>query len=39
MVEASQKLGVSAQILGRWINEEANEDGQAFRDNGKLTPD
>jgi transposase-like protein len=39
MVEASQKLGVSAQILGRWINEEANEDGQAFRGNGKLTPD
>jgi transposase-like protein len=39
MVEASQKLGVSAQILGRWINEEANEDGQAFRDNGKMTPD
>jgi transposase-like protein len=27
MAEASQKLGVSAQILGRWINEEANEDG------------
>jgi transposase len=39
MAEASQKLGVSAQILGRWINEEANEDGQAFRGNGKLTPD
>jgi transposase-like protein len=39
MAEASRNPGVSAQMLGRWINEEANEDGQAFRGNGKLTPD
>ena len=39
IAEASRNLGVSAQILGRWIKEEANEDGQAFRGNGKMTPD
>jgi len=26
-------------MLGRWIKEAENEDGQAFRSNGKLTPD
>ena len=39
VAEASRNLGVSAQMLGRWIKEEENEDGQAFRGNGKLTPD
>jgi len=39
IAEASRNLGVSAQILGRWIKEEANEDRQDFRGNGKLTPD
>jgi transposase len=39
IAEASRNLGVSAQMLGRWIKEEENEDGQAFRGNGKLTPD
>jgi transposase-like protein len=37
IAEASRNLGVSAQMLGRWIKEEENEDGQAFRGNGKLT--
>jgi len=37
--EASRNLGISAQMLGRWIREAENEDGQAFRGNGKLTPD
>jgi len=39
IAEASRNLGISAQVLGRWIKEEENEDGQAFRGNGKLTPD
>lgn len=39
IAEASRNLGVSAQMLGRWIKKEENEDGQAFRGNGKLTPD
>jgi transposase len=39
VAEASRNLCVSAQMLGRWIKEEENEDGQAFRGNGKLTPD
>jgi len=39
IAEASRNLGVSAQILGRWIKEEESEDGQAFRGNGKMTPD
>ena len=39
IAEASRNLGVSAQMLGRWIKEEETEDGQAFRGNGKLTPD
>ncbi len=26
-------------MLGRWIKESANDDGQAFRGNGKLTPE
>lgn len=39
IAEASRNLGVSAQILGRWIKEEENENGQAFRGNGKMTPD
>tara|TARA_R110002110_G_scaffold214050_1_gene427590 strand:+ start:65 stop:358 length:294 start_codon:yes stop_codon:yes gene_type:complete len=37
VAEASRNLGVSAQMLGRWIKEEESEDGQAFRGNGKLT--
>ena len=39
IAEASRNLGISAQVLGRWIKEEESEDGQAFRGNGKLTPD
>ena len=26
-------------MLGRWINEQKNDDGHAFRGNGKLTPE
>ena len=39
ITEASRNLGIGNQMLGRWIKEAENEDGQAFRANGKLTPD
>ena len=39
IVEASRNLEVSAQLLGRWIKESENDDGHAFRGNGKLTPE
>ena len=35
--EAAKSLGISAPMLGRWIKEHQQEDGQAFRGNGKLT--
>lgn len=35
--EAARNLGVSAQILGRWIKEYQNDSDKAFRGNGKLT--
>jgi transposase len=37
--EAARNLGVNANILGRWIKEAENDDGHAFRGNGKLTPE
>jgi transposase len=37
--EASRNLGVNPNMLGRWIKEADNEDGHAFRGNGKLTPE
>ncbi len=37
--EAAKSLGINANMLGRWIKEHASDDGQAFRGNGKLTPD
>jgi len=37
--EASRNLGVNPNMLGRWIKEADNEDGYAFRGNGKLTPE
>ena len=38
-VEAAKSLGINANMLGRWVNEQDSSDGQAFRGNGKLTPD
>jgi transposase len=35
--EAAVSLGISAQMLGRWIRENEDEGGQAFRGQGKLT--
>jgi transposase len=35
--EAAASLEINSQMLGRWIKESREEDGQAFRGNGKLT--
>ncbi|MCP4409558.1 MAG: transposase [Gammaproteobacteria bacterium] len=37
--EAAVSLDINRQMLGRWVNEHQTEDGQAFRGNGKLTPE
>ena len=38
-VEAARSLGINANMLCRWVQEEKAYDGHAFRGNGKLTPD
>jgi transposase len=38
-VEAARNLGLSPQILGRWLKEAEDDDGHAFRGNGNLTPE
>ena len=39
-IEAARSLEINATMLGRWIKEhQANDDGQAFRGNGKLSPE
>ena len=35
--EAARRLGLEVNILGRWIRELAEDEGQAFRGNGKMT--
>jgi transposase len=37
--EAAKSLEVNRSMLQRWINEFQSDDGQAFRGNGKLTPE
>jgi transposase len=37
--EAVRNLGLNPNMLGRWIKESESDDGQAFRGNGKLTPE
>ena len=37
--EAARSLGINHTMLGRWIKEQQTNDGQAFRGNGKLTPE
>ena len=40
IAEAARSLEIRANMLGRWIKENrADNNGQAFRGNGKLTPD
>jgi transposase len=38
-VEAARSLGINANMLGRWVKEFNQDDGQSFRGNGKLTAD
>ncbi|MCU7905202.1 MAG: transposase [Candidatus Thiodiazotropha sp. (ex Epidulcina cf. delphinae)] len=38
-IEAAKSLDVNVQMPGRWVKEHQSEDGQAFRGNGKLTPE
>lgn len=35
--EAARSLGINSNMLGRWVKEFNQDDGQAFRGNGKLT--
>ena len=37
--EAARSLGLNSNMLGRWVLEKRSDDGQAFRGNGKLTPE
>ena len=37
--EAARSLDINANMLCRWIKEYQSEDGQAFRGNGKLSPE
>jgi len=40
IAEAARNLAINAGMLGRWIKEsQADNNGQAFRGNGKLTPE
>ena len=37
--EAARNLGLSPQMLGRWLKEAEDDNDQAFRGNGTLTPE
>lgn len=37
--EAARSLGLNQNLLGRWVKEHESGDAQAFRGNGKLTPE
>ena len=37
--EAAKSLELNAHMLGRWVKEHREDDDQAFRGNGKLTPE
>ncbi len=40
IAEAARNLKIRANMLERWVKEsQADNNGQAFRGNGKLTPD
>ena len=38
-IEAAQSLGINTHMLGRWMNEQTNNDSHAFLGHGKLTPE
>lgn len=35
--DAAKSLGINHSMLGRWVKEQQQEDGHAFRGNGKLS--
>ena len=37
--EAARSLDIKPDLVGRWVREQQGDDGQAFRGNGKLTPE
>lgn len=37
--EAARSLGINVNMLSRWIKEHQHDESQAFRGNGKLTPE
>ena len=37
--EAAISLDIQPGLLGRWVREHQSDDGQAFRGNGKMTPE
>ena len=37
--EAARSLDINPAMLGRWTRENQSDEGQAFRGNGKLTPE
>ncbi len=37
--EVARRLEINANMLSRWVRELSDTDGQAFRGNGKLTPE
>jgi transposase len=37
--EAARSLDIKPGLLGRWVREHQSDDGQAFRGNGKMTPE
>ncbi len=39
IADAARSLGINANMLGRWAKQHRSEEGQAFRGNGKLTPE
>ncbi len=40
LAEAARSLEINANMLGRWVKRSvAEDDGRAFRGNGKLTPE
>jgi len=39
VAEAAMSLEINRSVLQRWVREFQSDDGQAFRGNGKLTPE
>jgi len=37
--EAARSLDIRPDLMGRWVREHQADEGQAFRGNGKMTPE